>query len=300
MSNLLTFALREQLYAASELAGAININGLPAGYKDLPAYKNAKFTGDVFPYCGGVNSIDAGLLGMTESGITIAFRGTDGAADWLNDFLAWQTNSPYSKGKVHMGFLSSINNLEEPMLKKLDELLSANQNANINITGHSKGGALAALMGLAIRKKNADLLQRMLIVSFGAPRLGDNEFCSDYNVLHYRYESFLDLVPHLPFSAQENTLFSRESTFFDKADWLEEYLKLPLYKHTGKRLVWKQQDARTGAYLNLPMKPGNSQLETLNSFTSVLRAVSRTVDDPTLILYVHINDYGKIPADLLP
>lgn len=112
--------VRKALYEACHLARKIDKQkGLPEDYQTLDAYQKAKFTGPVFAYSGGEAAIDAGLIGVTDFGITVAFRGTDGGDDWLNDFKASLVPSPHSKGRVHQGFLGSVQNLEQSMIKKL-------------------------------------------------------------------------------------------------------------------------------------------------------------------------------------
>ena len=130
--------------------------------KDTPS--NAlKFKDGFDLFKGGYDDRDIGLIGLVDFNetdkynILIAFRGTVGVFDWLNDFRDDLVDSPYSKGKVHRGFLDSIKNLEVPMNEKLNELLRDNGGAIIYITGHSKGGALATLMGQFIVSNNEDL-----------------------------------------------------------------------------------------------------------------------------------------------
>jgi hypothetical protein len=81
------------------------------------------------------------------------------------------------------------------------------------ITGHSKGGAIAALA--AVRLQAEGVTPR--IVTFGAPKVGDEDFAAAYDArfTHTRYEYADDIVPHLPPSA----------------DFLDLLSKLPLLGH---------------------------------------------------------------------
>jgi hypothetical protein len=298
---MFTNKTRETVYSACHLAGLISGDGiLPKDYKKTSGYIDAGFIGDVFAYSGGIDYIDAGLIGVAEVGIIIAFRGTDGTKDWLNDFKAWQTNSPYSKGQVHTGFLRSVQNIEQQILSKLRKMMNESPPRQVYCVGHSKGGAVATLMGLSVCVNIERAIEKLMVVSFGSPRVGNAEFCADYMIDHRRYESFLDIVPHLPFSAQEHDLFTRSSTLFEKYDLINVFLQFPPYMHTGTRVAFKQEQDIPAKYLKLPMEKKNAKLETLNSFATSLRPMIdvRSKDDLSLITKIHCHDYDKIPADI--
>ena len=65
------------------------------------------------------------------------------------------------------------------------------------LSGHSLGGALADLTGVALTKEGYDLK----VVSFGSFRVGDSDFAdfAHSEVEHYRMTSQRDLVVHYPF-----------------------------------------------------------------------------------------------------
>jgi hypothetical protein len=67
------------------------------------------------------------------------------------------------------------------------------------VTGHSKGGAVAALA--AMRFQKTGLTPK--VTTFAAPKPGNKAFADAYNVAikHTRYEFGDDVVPHLPPSA---------------------------------------------------------------------------------------------------
>jgi triacylglycerol lipase len=77
------------------------------------------------------------------------------------------------------------------------QLQAAGPGAQLLITGHSKGGALAILAALRFWVKN-QVPSR--VVTFAAPRAGDRAFADVYNnarIIHTRYEFQDDLVPHM-------------------------------------------------------------------------------------------------------
>lgn len=123
----------------------------------------------------------------------LAFRGTltEGIAshsDWYNDFHADLVTDPRFPGRVHAGFLESLNNL----LPQIDDRLDITSDKQIYITGHSKGGALAFLAAHLFADTHP------YCVTFAAPRVGDYHFSTDYMPLTLRFENPKDIVPRLP------------------------------------------------------------------------------------------------------
>lgn len=153
--------------------------------------------------------IDSVLVGQTDFGVVVAFRGTQpptfnppeaaisSVLDWLNDADLVLKDVLYSAGKVHDGFRRSLDTLWD------NGLLAAVQNAagggrRVFVTGHSKGGALAAL---GARRLKAAGMMPAGVITFGAPRVGDEVFANAYDVEipnHWRFEHQDDVVPHLP------------------------------------------------------------------------------------------------------
>lgn len=197
--------LAYQLFWASMLAMSINQSGtLPENYKHSDAYRRAGFDGDVYAVSGGLDKIHAGLTGIikneSKNALIIAFRGTDGAKDWLNDFNC--TVVPYNgHGKVHKGFLESVQSVSGELIRRVQELLVQEPVASFYITGHSKGGAMAAIMPLELEKSAVKPVPE--VIAFASPRVGDADFVKTYPVCHTRYESCRDLVPHVPFTEQD-------------------------------------------------------------------------------------------------
>jgi len=257
---------------------------------------------------GGHKDRDVGIIGLVDFNnyirkrydILIAFKGTVGLLDWLNDCKGVLVNSPYSKGKVHKGFLDSIRNLEEEMYEKVVELLKESSNAKIYITGHSKGGALATLMAKFLINKNKKFKRKIKVVTFGSPRVGDKDFRSDYDVEHYRYESFWDLVPHLPFSEQECSLCEKVSDFFEKNPMLSDFMKLTPYTHVGEARVFKKNKKRKLDKIDIKIDFADCPLtdvvseEELKSFVSLISGIKLgTLPE---IIDAHVFDYDDIDS----
>jgi len=309
------------------LQSACNIAYDIPGLRKLPSYyrkntptSNAGFIGDYSLFTGGAGDIDVGMMGLADfsrlhhnnpkNDILIAFRGTSlSVIDWLNDCKANQVDSPFSNGKVHHGFLESVNNLKNPMLEELDKLLLEHPGADIYVTGHSKGGAMAALMGLAIHNKNKMLLDRIKVVTFGAPRVGDKDFCTGYPLEHLRYESFFDIIPHLPFSEQEVSMLSESSHQFIMNPIIHGFHLLPHYDHVGKRHAFRRMKDKPYMYFKhhkhhdhpVGVYHGdNDELDTLSSLQAIISAINIITPKNTIkhIVDVHVFDYDHIPDDV--
>lgn len=93
----------------------------------------------------------------------MAFRGTDSATDAIRDAraLPW----PSSIGFAHAGFIKAI----KCFWPQLVDYLSEHRPDQLALTGHSKGGAEALLVGALLLKQGYSLQK---IVTFGAPRCG--------------------------------------------------------------------------------------------------------------------------------
>jgi len=293
-----------QLQTACDIT--YNIPGLremPKPYRKNTPINALKFAYDFKVFTGGPKERDAGIIGLVDLNknwfkkydIVIAFRGTVGILDWLNDFKGILVSSPYSKGKIHKGFLDSLRNLEEEMYEELMTLVKKHPLAKIYITGHSKGGALATLMGQFIISKNKKLKRKISVVTFGSPRVGNKEFSSDYDINHYRYESFWDIVPHLPFSEQECLLCEKLSV----DHMLKDFMKLTPYVHVGKSRIFKKKrkDLVEENRLDKDMlKNKDISKEELISFQSILKEIRlRTIPQ---MIDVHVYDYDDIPHDI--
>jgi len=150
----------------------------------------------------GSNRINACLVGKSQKGIIVAFRGTippgkpDSLPDWLQDFFDVPTTCGALPGQVHAGFCHDIQSILMPIVaavKALDP--SANP---VFVTGHSKGGALASLGAYLLTVAGIPVQQ---VVTFASPRTGDPGFRAGYQKVipnQIRYENYGDLVPLMP------------------------------------------------------------------------------------------------------
>ena len=127
-------------------------------------------------------------------------RGTDGAKDWLSDFNIGAQLS-LSGHVVHAGFNRIYNQFRGDLLRFID----VHHPSTIHCVGHSLGGALANLAADTI----IDHGQNALLYTFGAPRVGTNNFAhklsrhprlGEKNIFRvYHSSDPVSMIPLLPF-----------------------------------------------------------------------------------------------------
>lgn len=189
------------------------------------------------------------------STVVLAFRGTEpfNMQDWSTDVnLSWLGMG--AMGHVHAGFLKALGLQEEDgkdaarafpkdapntaggkkfayyeLRSELRKQLKKHPNAHVIVTGHSLGGALAAVFpALLALHGEADILDRILTVqTYGQPRVGDKALVKylaaeapamSYLRMVYRY----DVVPRVPFDVPPVAEYAHGGTcvYFDGwYDW---------------------------------------------------------------------------------
>jgi hypothetical protein len=146
--------------------------------------------------------------------VVVAFRGTldprhlgDSKRlltilDWLHDGDCEQV--PFEAGRpelgnVHRGFNRAVAAIWDDVAKNIERLIAGQAAPTVLVTGHSKGGAMANIAALRIRRKwnNA----QVKVVTFAGARPGDAAFQKAYYQAipsSIRYEYWPDPVPELP------------------------------------------------------------------------------------------------------
>jgi hypothetical protein len=160
-------------------------------------------------FMAGPLSIDGCLVGEIPDGLVLAFRGTmplnlndaPTVRDWVSDFEADPIAVPGFPGAVHAGFSGAIAVLAPSITAELaKQQANAQPGRPLYITGHSKGGAMAALAAWSLHGTPGEAVK---VVTFAAAMPADSVFRAAYEAAgidHTRYEYNLDIVPHLPLS----------------------------------------------------------------------------------------------------
>ncbi len=177
-------------------------------------------TGPVDGFAAGAVNIDAAFVGEAPDAIVVAFRGTlppsspnhtQVILDWANDIDAVLVTDPGGlPGKVHQGFLGSLNTLWPGVELAVKTRSAASPAKPIYVTGHSKGGPLANLAAMRLRAALAATIP-VMAATFAGARPGDDAFAAAYKAAipnSARYEYADDIVPHLPPSDEFIAMFS--------------------------------------------------------------------------------------------
>jgi triacylglycerol lipase len=155
---------------------------------------------------GGINAFYYGETVHNEA--IVAFRGTlppsvnPGSdffrilSDWLNDGEVDLVKGQDLPGRVHKGFLESLDALW-PGIEQLKLGEVAGTGRSVLVTGHSKGGALVYLAAYRLARLGIPVAA----YTFAAPRTGDQAFATAFDhllpgVLRFEYQD--DMVPHVP------------------------------------------------------------------------------------------------------
>lgn len=136
---------------------------------------------------------------LSTGHFAIVFPGTASARDWLTDVqvrkVQWgyTLDSPLSTTpKVHRGFAHAYAGVRAGILQLIPP------GANLVITGHSLGGALATLCAEDL----AEDFPVTDVITFGSPRVGNGAFARRYNdplaALTVRLVNAGDPIPHIP------------------------------------------------------------------------------------------------------
>jgi len=142
-----------------------------------------------------------GSLCGQKGTLLIGWRGSQQPQDWINDFNAWHQEIPYgnysSKIRVHKGFLKCYKSVRGKVLQFIAQ--NKSKFDEVEITGHSLGGAISTLCAVDIQYNHADL--DISVYTSGAPAVGNKEFTRSYNKRvpdTTRTYMRKDIVPKLP------------------------------------------------------------------------------------------------------
>jgi len=136
----------------------------------------------------------------------LVFRGTKIPQDWMEDIYCtparfdWIFDFAPALGEIHAGFGHT---LADGLGRIISGLVPRDQTRPLLVTGHSLGGALAALVGACFTVMAPAIRPVSAIYTFGQPRIGLHDFCNTYERLLgrklVRFVNQQDLVPRVPF-----------------------------------------------------------------------------------------------------
>jgi len=137
----------------------------------------------------------------------LVFRGTKLPQDWMTDLactpvrIDWVFPSAPAIGEIHAGFGHCLSDGFNDIIDALSP--PRDPTKPLLITGHSLGGALAALVGACFTVFGSPVPSVSAIYTFGQPRIGLHDFCNTYSRLLadklVRFVNKQDVVPRVPF-----------------------------------------------------------------------------------------------------
>lgn len=135
-----------------------------------------------------------GYVAWVDEAAVIVFRGTDNDVDWIVNLAISSVQTP--KGSIHAGFYNAYQQMQEQIMKIVNKAKSK----HLWITGHSLGGALAAVCAYDLTENHK--LQIDGIVTFGQPMIAKQPL-ADYlgNAFRGRFAHFVnrnDIVARVP------------------------------------------------------------------------------------------------------
>ncbi|RKP33581.1 Alpha/Beta hydrolase protein, partial [Dimargaris cristalligena] len=135
--------------------------------------------------------------------VSMVFRGTDNINQYLTDLQIKKKDWPdWAKDSaVHTGFLEAYESVSDSLYTQVTGQLAKHPSHNLTISGHSLGAALASLAAVDFVHRNKTLANIMRVVTFGKPRVGNQEYADHYNSLDLDSLFVVnkdDIVPHLP------------------------------------------------------------------------------------------------------
>lgn len=134
-------------------------------------------------------------------------------------------------GRIHEGFGAELACVWSQVLSFARD---NPKNLPLYVTGHSQGGALAAL-ATACLAAEANPVKVQATYTIAAPRPGDAAFAVSVNTPVYRFEFGDDLVPHVPIPI--NLKDSLTNVFLEISKWASPFqLAAPFSKRVGQTL----------------------------------------------------------------
>ena len=141
------------------------------------------------------NKSSQAFVARHEDIIIASFRGTNEILDWLDNLNFLHVELPI--GRVHKGFYDGLRDIWSPMEETIAQYRDNGQ--SLWITGHSLGGALAALAAVDLVEKDKFFNG---VYTFGQPRCCDRSVSRIMNIevkpKIFRFHHQNDIVPRIP------------------------------------------------------------------------------------------------------
>jgi hypothetical protein len=150
------------------------------GYKTVKDFEDEGYIAKDFNNSEGY----AGTLFFKNNEVILAYRGTKTLGNLVTDInCIFATSSFINKGRVHCGFYRSFQDSWDNIYKEINNYAKSQnlkvEDLNVNVTGHSMGGAVAKIA--ALRLYNVAGVRNINVATFGDPRAFDIIASQSYN-----------------------------------------------------------------------------------------------------------------------
>lgn len=133
----------------------------------------------------------------TNEQIVVAFRGSSSISNWIAnlDFVLTDASSLCDGCEAHMGFLECWETVADSITFQVESAMQTYSGYTLVVTGHSLGGAIAAIGATALRNAGYTLD----LYTFGQPRIGNLALATYLTEQgNNRITHLNDIVPRLP------------------------------------------------------------------------------------------------------
>lgn len=144
-----------------------------------------------------------GLVGFSAlyGAVVVAFRGSMDVRNWIDNltFFKKRAYTQFPGVSVHEGFYWAYRSVADDVTARVKVLRQQHPHAPLLVTGHSLGGAVAAICAFEMKYIEKQPVRQLY--TFGKPRVGNGDFSAllrNSSMEVYRVTHFRDVVPHLP------------------------------------------------------------------------------------------------------
>jgi len=132
-----------------------------------------------------------GFVAGNDEDVVVTFRGRDDNQQLAEAMAYGQVR--WVEGRAHGGFVKLLETVWEQILAAFYDVRAHEK--RLWVTGHSLGGALAAL---AAQRLYAEGFEPHMVMTYGAPRVLDEIAATAYPVPLYRFVNNEDVIPDIP------------------------------------------------------------------------------------------------------
>uniref|UniRef100_A0A0N5C7C0 Lipase_3 domain-containing protein n=1 Tax=Strongyloides papillosus TaxID=174720 RepID=A0A0N5C7C0_STREA len=235
--------------------------------------------------------------------IIIVFRGTKTNEQLVEEGIDSLIggNDFFGLGVVNYYFDKASNALWPSIVKLFQN--EEYKDYKVYVTGHSLGGALAALCAAKIRVKNFRKSNEIFLYTFGQPRIGSSKFAFNFDKLvpnSWRVIHRMDIVPHLPPCAKSTNLsfFNLVKKFFRRISVpCDPNLENMPYHH-GTEIWYPEGMGENDTFIECLGKPKNEDFNCSDKNIYRLVNFGMYIDDHNRYFNHKIPAFGKIGCQI--